>query len=99
MEPKAVVKYKGALAHYNVSPGNEGIYQAQLIRYDGKPDQVPPKQITLVRGLDHWSGSSDKQDLIDKIGEVIERRIKHYDPLFSKKNNDPTPGMVNPDKY
>jgi len=79
MELKAVVKYRGALAHYNVSPENEAIYQARLVRYDGKPDQTPPIQVTLIKDEGHWSGSSDKQDLLDKIGEVIERRITHHD--------------------
>lgn len=93
MELKAVVKYRGALAHYNVSPENESVYQARLIRYDGKPDQTPPTQVTLVRGFGHWSGSNDKQDLLNKIGEVIERRITLYDPFFSGRNNDAPPGM------
>ncbi len=75
MKLKAVVKYRGALAHYNVSPENEAIYQARLIRYDGKPDQTPPTQVTLIKDQGHWKGSSDKQDLLNKIGEVIERRI------------------------
>jgi len=79
MKLKAVVKYRGALAHYNVSPENEAIYQARLVRYDGKPDQTPPIQVTLIKDEGHWSGSSDKQDLLDKIGEVIERRITHHD--------------------
>jgi hypothetical protein len=79
MQLKAVVKYRGALAHYNVSPENEAIYQARLVRYDGKPDQTPPIQVTLIKDEGHWSGSSDKQDLLDKIGEVIERRITHHD--------------------
>ncbi len=77
MEPKVVVKYRGALAHYNIFPEDDAVYQAQLIRYDGKPEQTPPKQVTLVRGNEHWSGSSDKQDLLNKIGEVIEKRISH----------------------
>ncbi len=93
MELKAVVKYRGAFAHYNISPENEAIYKAFLIRYDGKPDQTPPAQVTLVRGAEHWSGSSDKQDLLNKIGEVIERRIAPYDTLYSEKNNDDLPGM------
>ncbi len=79
MQLKAVVKYRGALAHYNVSPENEAIYQARLVRYDGKPDQTPPIQVTLIKDEGHWSGSSDKQDLLNKIGEVIERRITHHD--------------------
>jgi len=96
MELKAVVKYRGALAHYKVSPENENIYHARLIRYDGKPDQTPPAQITLTRGSEHWSGSSDKQDLLDKIGEVIEHRITDHNHFFSGRNNDAPPGIGKP---
>ncbi len=88
MKLKAVVKYKGALAHYNISSENDSTYQAKLIRYDGKPDQTPPIQITLTRGNGLWEGSSDKQDLLKKIGEMIERRMSDYDHLFSGRNND-----------
>jgi len=87
MELKAVVKYRGALAHYKVFAENENIYKAMLIRYNGKPDQTPPTQLTLIRDNGLWSGSSDKQDILNKIGEVIEHRILHFDHLFPGRNN------------
>jgi nitric oxide synthase oxygenase domain/subunit len=92
MDPKVVVKYRGALAHYNIFLENEAIYQAQLIRYDGKPDQTPPNQVTLVKENEHWSGSSDKQDLLNKIGEVIEKRISYYNSFFSRRSDEPPTG-------
>ncbi|HEY0731886.1 MAG TPA: hypothetical protein VGD33_05680 [Chitinophagaceae bacterium] len=77
MVVRAVVKYRGALAHYGVNQENEGIYQAQLIRYDGRPDHAPPVKITLVKGLNHWSGSSEREELVDEIGEIIDNKMKH----------------------
>ena len=77
MVVRAVVKYRGALAHYGVAQENEGIYQAQLIRYDGRPDHAPPVKITLVKGLNHWSGSSEREELVDEIGEIIDNKLKH----------------------
>lgn len=87
MEPKVVVKYRGALAHYNIIPENETIYQARLMRYDGKPDQTPPKQVTLVRNNEQWSGSIEKQDLLNKLGEVIEKRRGHQQGFLFKRND------------
>ena len=81
MVVRAVVKYRGALAHYGVAQENEGIYQAQLIRYDGRPDHAPPVKITLVKGLNHWSGSSEREELVDEIGEIIDNKLKQASTL------------------
>lgn len=79
MEVRAVVKYRGALAHYGVLQENEGIFQAHLIRYDGRPDHAPAAKITLVKGLNHWSGSSDREELVDEIGAIIDRKLQNPD--------------------
>ncbi len=81
MEVRAVVKYRGALAHYGVLQENEGIYQAHLIRYDGRPDHAPAAKITLVKGLNHWSGSSDREELVDEIGAIIDRKLQNPDHI------------------
>ncbi len=72
---KAVVQYQGALAHYCISPENEGIYQARLLRYDGRPERTPPQKVTLFKGTPVWSGTCDRQDLLDKLGNSIERKL------------------------
>ena len=72
----AIASYKGGLAHYKVVPENLGIYNAYLERYDGKAANAPVQNIILVRGLKHWSGSIEEQNLLDTIGEVIDRRTK-----------------------
>lgn len=72
----AIANYKGGLAHYKVTPKDPGIFDAYLDRYDGKPENTPSKNIILIRGSNHWSGSIKEQTLLDKIGEVIDRRTK-----------------------
>ena len=72
----AIANYKGGLAHYKVVQDNRGIFNAYLERYDGRPENTPPENIILVRGHNHWSGSFEEQTLLDKIGEVIDRRTK-----------------------
>lgn len=71
-----IANYKGGLAHYKVIPENLGIFNAYLERYDGRAENEPPEMIILVRGLQHWSGSAEDQGLLDKIGEVIDRRTR-----------------------
>jgi len=74
MELKAVVQFEGGLAHYQISPESNGIYQAHLLQYDGSVDNAPPVEVILVRGYRQWSGSYERQDLLNKIGDIIEER-------------------------
>lgn len=80
MQLKAIVQYQGALAHYQISPEHEGIYQAKLMRYDGRPERTPPGKVTLIKGNDLWSGNSDRQDLLNQLGYRIEKGLMHPDP-------------------
>jgi hypothetical protein len=65
------------LAHYNIIPDNNtDIFNAYLERYDGKTDHEPPTYFFLIRGESQWSGSIEEQSLLNKIGEVIDRRTK-----------------------
>lgn len=80
MELKAVVQYQGALAHYHISPENEGIYQAKLLRYDGRPERTPPQKVTLIKGQRQWSGNCDRQDLLNELGNTIEKKLKNGGP-------------------
>lgn len=74
MELKAVVQFEGGLAHYQISPESNGIYQARLLQYEGSMDKSPPVEVILVRGYRQWSGSFERQDLLNKIGDIIEER-------------------------
>lgn len=76
MELKAIVQYHGALAHYNILPEHEGIYEARLLRYDGRPERTPPQKLTLIKGSEEWSGNCDRQDLLNDLGNTIEKRLR-----------------------
>lgn len=76
MELKAVVQFEGGLAYYQVSPESNGIYQARLLQYEGSLDKSPPMEVILVRGYRQWSGSYERQDLLNRIGDVIEERSR-----------------------
>jgi hypothetical protein len=80
MELKAVVQFEGGLAHYQISPESNGIYQARLLQYDGSIDKSPPAEVILVRGYRQWSGSYERHDLLNKIGDIIEERNRMDNP-------------------
>lgn len=90
MEMKAVVMYRGGMAHYSITQENEGIYSAHLNRYDGRVDHYPPYKVTLIKGVQNWSGNIEDATLLNNLGRVIEKKINSYDPLFppSKKHKE-----------
>ncbi|MGI8598876.1 MAG: hypothetical protein ACR2KB_06425 [Chitinophagaceae bacterium] len=74
MEHKVVISYGGGLAHYVIIPEHEGIFQAHLLRYDGRPDHAPQAKLTLIKGKDNWSGNSDRKDVIEQIGKILDQK-------------------------
>ena len=71
-----IANYEGGLAHYNIIQEKEGLYHAILVKYDGKPTNKPPSNIILVRGMRHWSGSVEDENLLNQLGTVIDTRIR-----------------------
>lgn len=86
MEIKALVLYRGYYALYTILKDNEGIYTASLKRYDGSIHNLPPPCITLTKGFRSWKGSTDEQELVDEIGEMIEIN-KNSGVLFDKRQD------------
>ena len=74
------MQFEGGLACYNISPESNGIYQARLLQYQGCSDRLPPAEVILVRGYRQWSGSYDRQDLLNDIGNAIEARTRNGNP-------------------
>ena len=74
MEHKVVISYGGGLAHYIIIPEHEGIFQAHLLRYDGRPDHAPQAKLTLIKGKDNWSGNSERKDVIEQIGKILDQK-------------------------
>lgn len=80
MELETIVEYDGGLAYYSISPETNGIYQARLLQYKGDSDRPPPTEVILVRGYRQWSGSYERQDLLNQIGKAIESRNRTGHP-------------------
>jgi hypothetical protein len=79
---KGIAQYDGGLAHYNMQQENEGIYQANLTQFDGKPGHQPPQRIILIRGRKGWTGNIKDKKLIRDLGSIIDVRTRGR--LFSK---------------
>ena len=47
MEKTVAVWFKGSLALYKVSGGNEGTFNAELIKFNGPSESGPPKEFPL----------------------------------------------------
>ena len=72
MELNANVKYGNGTACFRIRKENPGVYSADLLYFEGSKKAAPPEQITLVRGIRQWTGSSDDVDLMNKLGGAIE---------------------------
>ena len=83
MEMKAVVPFDEGIAHYLVAPESSGIYQARLVQFEGNAERMPPTEVILVKGYRQWSGSYERQDLLNSLGEAIERRTREGNPASS----------------
>ena len=86
MEMKAAIYYRNAYAHYIIKRENKGLYQADLILYDGPPEQAPAASVTLIKSARHWRGSTDDQELISSLGNILTNTA-YSDQFFIEKNN------------
>ena len=86
MELKAVVPFGEGMAHYVVSPESSGIYQARLVEFDGDSNKLPPVEVILVKGYRQWSGSYERQDLLNSLGQAIENRSWEGNPASSESH-------------
>jgi hypothetical protein len=68
MEFTSVVLYDGGLAHYNVSALNGSAFYAYLLLYTGDEQNPPPKRFEGIKTGRHWTGNTDRQDLLDDLG-------------------------------
>ena len=86
MEEKSVaVWYKGFLAQYKVYGGRDGVFNAELIRYDGAEVGGPPREFSLHKEGRHWSDDDTNQDLLDELGKAIEIQLYGTEQLSNPK--------------
>jgi hypothetical protein len=67
------ISYGSGEVSYEINKVAAGIYSAYLIYYDGKDNPLPPLEITLLRGVRHWTGSCENGILLNSIGLMIEK--------------------------
>ena len=79
MEKTVAVWYKGNLALYKISGGKEGVFNAELIKFDGPFEGGPPREFPLRKQGRHWMDDDTNQDLLDELGKAIE--IQTINPM------------------
>ena len=88
MEQTVSVWYKGYLAQYKVSGGRDGIFNAELVRYDGFSEGSPPREFPLHKEGRHWSDDDTNQDLLDELGTAIEIQLYGIDQISNPGRYD-----------
>ena len=78
MEFEANVRYGDGEACFRIFRENPGVYYAELLYVEGGVNKFPVKDLTLVRGIRHWAGSSDDSHLHNKLGKVIESFLQKF---------------------
>ena len=72
MEQQVAVWYRGSLALYKISGGDNGVFNAELIKYNGPAEGGPPREFPLHKEGRHWIDDDTNQDLLDDLGKAIE---------------------------
>ena len=78
IEIKIILSYRGHPAEYRIVRDKTGnnIYLARLEEYKGPTDFLPPTRVTLTKGIRHWVGSCEDQELIIDLGSAIDLTLK-----------------------
>lgn len=85
MEMTAVVLHEGALAHYDVAIGDDGMCYAYLQKYNGRSENAPPSRLTLHKERRRWVADEKYEDLSDELGYAIELKAK---PILESRNRN-----------
>lgn len=80
MQTKALVFYRGALAHYAVNKEGDHSFKAYLIRYDGKMENAPVNIVTFTLDLQEGSESEDAE-LVSQLSLVVNQKFSSLAPL------------------
>ena len=88
VEKQVAVWYKGSLALYKISGGDNGVFNAELIKYNGSSDGAPPKEFLLRKEGRHWMDDDTNQDLLDDLGKAIEIQTFGPDQMANPRRYD-----------
>jgi hypothetical protein len=75
MEQTVAVWYREFLALYKISGGRDGIFNAELIQFNGPSEASPPQEFPLHKDGRHWTDDDTNQDLLDELGKAIEIQV------------------------
>lgn len=76
MQIVTAIRFKMATANYAIRMEAPGVYQAELVNFDGDANQRPPLKITLIRSVRSWTGSIDDEMLLNQLGAAMEANKK-----------------------
>lgn len=86
MEFTVVVLYNGALTHYTVTEGENGCYEACLLKYNGDRQSGPPNQMWFTKEGRHCVGDIEDQDLMDEIYHAVLEQKERGGVLSPEKS-------------
>ena len=85
MEKTVAVWYRGSLAHYKVTGGRDGVFTAELIKYNGPTETKPPDEFPLHKEGRHWIDDTTNQDLLDELGKAIEIQVYGWEQISNPR--------------
>jgi hypothetical protein len=88
MEKTVAAWFKGCLALYKISGGNEGTFNAELIKFDGPSEAGPPREFPLHKEGRHWIDDETNQELLDELGKAIEIQVFGTEQISNPRRYD-----------
>ena len=76
----------GFVAYYKIFGGQNGVFTAQLIKYEGSPDSEPPREFLLHKEGRHWTDDDTSQDLLNDLGKAIEIQMYGIEQVSNPRN-------------
>lgn len=86
MDFEVQISYNGDEACFQIFRDAPGVYYAELLYYTGYHKRMSVKNLTLMRGIRYWTGSSDDTLLHQSLGKAIETFLQI--PTTNKKNTE-----------
>jgi len=78
MQTTVVVFHRGGLARYLVNIGADGMYEASLMRYDGKPLFAPPPRLTFSENIP--AKGEAHAALMEELFRIVKKRFENPQP-------------------
>ena len=80
---EAMFDYKNGSACFRIHRESEGIFTACLLSFTGETVASPPAEITMVRSVRNWTGSTRDETLLRELGAFIDSHWVQSEPTGS----------------